>query len=62
MRGFEISHIISRGWHNITFYNWFSSYKLGQLLIKRNIIVNTKIRKNKPKFPSEFAHSKVYCS
>lgn len=51
--------------HNITCDNFFSSYKLGQMLLKRNITMIGTMRKNKPSIPPELLQSKnkpVYSS
>ena len=38
--------------HNVTFDNWFFSYELGQLLLKRNITMLGTIKKISQNFPS----------
>ena len=44
--------------HNVIFDNWFFSYELGQLLLKRNLTMLRTIRKNKLELPIKFTQSK----
>ena len=37
--------------HNITCDNFFSSYKLGQMLLKRNLTMVGTMRRNRPSIP-----------
>lgn len=44
--------------HNITCDNFFTSYLLGQTLLKRNVTMIGTIRKNKPSLPPELLQTK----
>lgn len=51
--------------HNITCDNFFSSYKLGQMLLKRNLTMVGTMRRNKPSIPPILLQTKnkeVYAS
>lgn len=48
--------------HNVTCDNFFTSYNLGQLLLKRNITMLGTIRKNKPELPKNMTNNEVHSS
>ena len=48
--------------HNITCDNFFTSYNLGQLLLKKNLTMLGTIRKNKPELPKPMNNTEVYTS
>ncbi|XP_050509073.1 piggyBac transposable element-derived protein 4-like, partial [Diabrotica virgifera virgifera] len=48
--------------HNITCDNFFTSYNLGQFLLKRKITMLGTIRKNKPELPTQIANKEVHSS
>lgn len=45
--------------HNITCDNFFTSYNLGQSLLKRKITMISTIRKNKPELPKQMINNEV---
>lgn len=47
--------------HNVTCDNFFTSYELGQKLLKNKLTILGTIRKNKPELPKNFAcHKKMF--
>ena len=48
--------------HNLICDNFFTSYKLGQLLLKKNITMIGTIRKNKTELPQQMSNKDVYSS
>lgn len=48
--------------HNITCDNFFTSYDLGQLLLRRKLTMLGTIRKNKPELPQQMTNKEVHSS
>lgn len=48
--------------HNVTCDNFFTSYNLGQFLLKRKITMLGTIRKNKPELPQNLCNKEVHSS